>query len=294
MSSTLKHIRVFHTVYQEESVTGAARKLHMTQPATSLAIRELEEHYQTKLFERDGRGIRPTDAARHLYPFAARLLSLYKEMEDEMKDLDTTGRVRIGSSISIGSCLLPSLISSFRSTHPQIDLYVKVDSSDVIEQKLLENELDLALLEGNIHSSQLFIRTFSEDSLVPICSPSHPLAQATEVPLDRLYREQFLMREPNSGTRQFVNSCFEARGFTIQPAWESTSTAALIHAVSANLGISILPRRMLEDQIRAGQISTFRIQGMDLTRHYYLVYHRSKYLTPAMQDFITLLGGISH
>ena len=110
---TLKHIKIFVTVYQEESITRAAEKLHMTQPATSLAIREMEEYYHTKLFERSGRGIRVTSAGTRLYPSAARLLSLYDEMDAEMKNWDTSGRLRIGSSISIGSCILPQLINRF-------------------------------------------------------------------------------------------------------------------------------------------------------------------------------------
>lgn len=111
---TLKHIKIFVAVYQEESITRAAEKLHMTQPATSLAIRELEEYYHTKLFERSGRGIRVTSAGSQLYPSAVRLLSLYDEMDAEMKNWDTSGRLRIGSSISIGSCILPQLINRFQ------------------------------------------------------------------------------------------------------------------------------------------------------------------------------------
>lgn len=111
---TLKHLRIFVTVYQEESITHAAQKLGMTQPATSLAIRELEEYYQTKLFERSGRGIRITEAATHLYSNAARLMSLYEEMNQEMKNWNTNGKLRIGSSISIGSCILPQLMSRFQ------------------------------------------------------------------------------------------------------------------------------------------------------------------------------------
>ena len=109
----------------------------MTQPATSLAIREMEEYYHTKLFERSGRGIRVTSAGTRLYPSAARLLSLYDEMDAEMKNWDTSGRLRIGSSISIGSCILPQLINRFSKKYPELELYVKVDSSDVIEQNIL-------------------------------------------------------------------------------------------------------------------------------------------------------------
>ena len=178
---TLKHIRIFVTVYQEESITRAAEKLHMTQPATSLAIREMEEYYHTKLFERSGRGIRVTSAGTRLYPSAARLLSLYDEMDAEMKNWDTSGRLRIGSSISIGSCILPQLINRFSKKYPELELYVKVDSSDVIEQNILENHLDFALIEGSVHSEKLNSSVFLDDELVPVCSRFHPLAGAEDI-----------------------------------------------------------------------------------------------------------------
>ena len=280
------------TVYQEDSITRAAEKLHMTQPATSLAIREMEEYYHTKLFERSGRGIRVTSAGTRLYPSAARLLSLYDEMDAEMKNWDTSGRLRIGSSISIGSCILPQLINRFSKKYPELELYVKVDSSDVIEQNILENHLDFALIEGSVHSEKLKSSVFLDDELVPVCSRFHPLAGAEDIELDSLKKEHFLMREPNSGTRQLADSSFALKNFQIKPAWESTSTAALINAVSIGLGISILPKRMLEKQLRMHQIASFTIRDLDLKRHYSLIYHENKFVSPTMQEFFDMLEDI--
>ena len=280
------------TVYQEESITRAAEKLHMTQPATSLAIREMEEYYHTKLFERSGRGIRVTSAGTRLYPSAARLLSLYDEMDAEMKNWDTSGRLRIGSSISIGSCILPQLINRFSKKYPELELYVKVDSSDVIEQNILENHLDFALIEGSVHSEKLNSSVFLDDELVPVCSRFHPLAGAEDIELDSLKKEHFLMREPNSGTRQLADSSFALKNFQIKPTWESTSTAALINAVSIGLGISILPKRMLEKQLRIHQIASFTIHDLDLKRHYSLIYHENKFVSPTMQEFFDMLEDI--
>lgn len=280
------------TVYQEESITRAAEKLHMTQPATSLAIREMEEYYHTKLFERSGRGIRVTSAGTRLYPSAARLLSLYDEMDAEMKNWDTSGRLRIGSSISIGSCILPQLINRFSKKYPELELYVKVDSSDVIEQNILENHLDFALIEGSVHSEKLKSSVFLDDELVPVCSRFHPLAGAEDIELDSLKKEHFLMREPNSGTRQLADSSFALKNFQIKPIWESTSTAALINAVSIGLGISILPKRMLEKQLRMHQIASFTIRDLDLKRHYSLIYHENKFVSPTMQEFFDMLEDI--
>lgn len=285
---TLKHIRIFVTVYQEESITRAAHRLGMTQPATSLAIRELEEYYHTKLFERSGRGIRITQAGAHLYPNASRLLSLYDEMDQEMKNWNTAGKLRIGSSISIGSCILPQLMNQFSKRYPELDVYVKVDSSEVIERNILENRLDFALIEGTVHSEKIKSEIFLDDELLPICGRFHPLAGAVDVSLEELKNERFLMREKNSGTRELADSNFAVKGFHIEPVWESTSTAALINAVASGLGISVLPKRMLEKQLRMHQIFSFSIKDLDLKRHYYLVYHENKFISPSMQQFFDM------
>lgn len=285
---TIKHIRIFVTVYQEESITRAAQQLGMTQPATSLAMKELEEYYQTKLFERNGRGIRVTPAGQQFYTNAVRLLSLYNEMDQEMKNWNTSGKLRIGSSISIGSCVMPQLISRFSKQYPDLEVYVKVDSSDVIAQNVLENRLDFALIEGSAHSDKLKSVVFLDDELIPICNRFHPLAGADDVELEELKGERFLMREPNSGTRQLADSNFALKGFHIEPLWESTSTAALINAVTAGLGISILPKRMLEKQLRMHQVFCFSIKGLDLKRHYSLIYHENKFISPTMQYFFDM------
>lgn len=285
---TLKHLKIFVTVYQEESITNAAKKLGITQPATSLAIRELETYYQTKLFERSGRGIRITESAAHLYPDAVRLMSLYHEIDKNMKNWNTNGKLNIGSSISIGSCILPQLILRFSQKYPALNIYVKVDSSDIIEQNILENHLDLALIEGIIHSDKICSEIFLDDELIPICNRFHSLANAKEVELASLKNEHFLLREKNSGTRELVESNFSLQNFHIEPSWESTSTAALINAVSSGLGISILPKRMLEKQLRTHQVSSFTIKDLDLKRHYYLIYHKHKYISPAIKDLFDM------
>ena len=143
-----------------------------------------------------------------------------------------------------------------------------------------------------MHSEKLNSSVFLDDELVPVCSRFHPLAGAEDIELDSLKKEHFLMREPNSGTRQLADSSFALKNFQIKPTWESTSTAALINAVSIGLGISILPKRMLEKQLRMHQIASFTIHDLDLKRHYSLIYHENKFVSPTMQEFFDMLEDI--
>ncbi|MDR1699673.1 MAG: LysR family transcriptional regulator [Lachnoclostridium sp.] len=286
---TLKHIRVFVMVYQEASVTEAAGKLNMTQPAVSLAIRELEQHYGTKLFERYGRKILPSGVAKTLYEYASQLMSLYTEMDAEIMNWNIGGNLRIGCSISIGTCLVPDFMKHFKEEYPEMQTYVKIDSSDVIEEMILDNMLDFALIEGMVHSDKIKCESFLEDELVTICNKTHHLSDKVSVSLDELKEESFLLREQNSGTRELIEREFASHDIFIKPVWESTSTTAIINGVIAGHGISILPKRLLDDFIKRKQIVPLGINEINFKRFYNIIYHQKKHLMPAALDFFEII-----
>lgn len=292
---TLKHLRIFVTVFVEKSITKAAQRLSGNQPAVSLAIKELEQYYGVKLFERYGRSIRSTEAGKQFYEYASRVMELYDEMDYEMKNWNQAGKLRIGSSISIGACLMPEYMQKFAKRYPKADTLVRIDSSDVIEEMILENKLDLALIEGNVHSDKLIEKKFLDDELLPICGRFHAFAEKDgAVSLEEMKKEKFLLREPNSGTRELVESTFALHGFCITPIWESTSTAAILNAVIAEIGISILPKRMLERPLRHHQVMPFSIDGIDFKRQYSIIYHKDKYISIPMQNFIQMVEELEY
>ncbi|MEE3393469.1 MAG: LysR family transcriptional regulator [Lachnospiraceae bacterium] len=284
----IRQLKIFTTIYEKKSITGAAEALGLAQPAVSLSIHELENEYNTKFFEKEGRSIRTTDAGEKFYPDAARLISLYEEMDQELRDWNKNGRLKIGSSISIGACLMPDLLKSFGHIYPDIDLSVNIASSDRIERKLLENRLDFALIEGTVHSDKITCDTFMEDELVPICSRFNPLADRKDVDPEELKSQKFLMREKDSGTREKTDLGFLKVGFKIDPVIESTSTVALINLVAAGIGVSVLPKRMLDRDLRSHRVCTFSVKGVDLKRSYSIIYMNNKTIAPAMQDFFDL------
>lgn len=286
---SIRNLKVFVAVCQEKNVTKAAKQLDMSQPAASLAIREMEQYTGTTLFERDGRGIRLTKAAKHFYPMVQQLLKIYSEIEYEMIKWSSTSNVHIGSSISIGACILPSIIWKYNQNYPDIEVKVSINSSEIIEQAILDGSLDIALIEGSIHSDKIVSECFLKDELVAICGMFHPLAGKTQVPLDHLRNESFLFREKNSGTRELIESVFSQKDFFIEPIWESTSTAALINAVAQGIGISILPKKMLQDQLDRHKIFSFSIDGIDLSRNYYVIYQKKRFITAPVENFLSLV-----
>lgn len=286
---SIKTLIIFVTVYKEESISAAAKKLSISQPAVSLAIRELEQEYSIRLFERAGRGIQKTGAARHLYEFASHITSLYQEMDLEFKKKEQTTPLRIGFSSTIGICLMPDLMNRYTNKGQLPAPYIKVDTSDRIEAAVLENQLDLALTEGVSSSDKILKEPFDREQLIIVCSSSHPFSQMKNVTLDDLKEEHFLLREKGSQTRKLAESAFHLHDFILRPALESSSYEAILWGVHSNLGIAILPERQVRKYLEKGTLFPIALHGIDLNREYQMIYHQNKYLNPEMLRFMELV-----
>ena len=169
---TLRHLRIFTAVCQCGSATEAARRLYMTQPAVSLAISELESHYGVRLFDRISRRLHITEPGRQLLARAGQILDLIDQLEEEMPG-GRGGRLRIGASITVGSEFLPGCVERFSAAWPEVEVQVRVDSSETIEGLLLENRLDMGLMDGPARDGQLAAHPFLEDELGLFCRPGH-------------------------------------------------------------------------------------------------------------------------
>lgn len=288
---TLRHLTIFVSVFRRSSITKAADDLHLAQPSVSLAIRELEDYYGIRLFERIGRRIFPTEAGTRFYSYAVHITSLFSDMENTMKNWDAHGTIRIGSSITIGTCILPVLIRQFQNEHPDLQIESFVSNSADIMRRLSAGSIDLGLIE--IQSDQPDIRCipFMQDSLCAIVPPFHPLTQKPCVSLEELAEYPFLMREKGSAGRDILDACFSIHQVSVHPLWESSSTEALVHAVVEGLGVAILPNLLVERDIQDGIVSRIPLTPeleQELKRGLNIIYHKSKYLTPNMNAFIAL------
>ena len=183
---TLRHMKIFVSVYQTQSITRAAEQLHMTQPAVSRAIQELEHYYGVCLFERIGRRICSTESAAWLYAQALHIIETLDSMEKGLRDWDEFGVLRVGATITLGSFLLPELAARFQQRHPHLQLRAVVSNGAQLSQHLLENTIDLALIEGSILLPQLVSEPFSGDHLQLILPPGHPLCGRKSLHLEEL------------------------------------------------------------------------------------------------------------
>lgn len=284
---TLRHLLIFRTVCEEGChTTHAANKLHMSQPAISLAIKEMEQYYGVKLFDRIGRKLQITEAGKRFLQYAIHITDLFDDMETQLRDWDTKGLLRIGASITIGSQFLPQYVKAFSQTHPDTQVHVTIEQTERLIQKLIANELDFALIEGIPQDQNIIIHPYMEDYLTVICPLESSWSMGETISLNEFKQSPFLLRESGSAAREVFDREMEKAGMIIIPSWESMSTTALINAVINGLGVSVLPHERVKEVIRNGQVKTINVEGISFNRNYSIVYHKDKFLTTSAKTFI--------
>lgn len=283
---TLKHLKIFTVVYQNLNITKAAKLLHMTQPAVSRSIKELEGYYGTCLFDRMNHKLFPTDCGKELYERAMHITNSFDTLEQELKNWDEAGTLRIGASITLGNFIIPDVVARYKKIYPNVEIKVQVSNSANLQKCLLDNTIDLALIEGNISTPNLMSRLIDTDHLCTICPPNHPLKKKKDIYLKDLMEYPLLLREPGSAGRAYIDNVFALQDLSLNPTWESVSTQALVKAVSYNLGISILPFKLIEKDISSHIIDQLTIKDESFIRKNYLVWHKDKYFTKSAKLFI--------
>lgn len=285
---TLRHIKIFLVVCKYSNVTMAAKELFIAQPAASLAIKELEEYYGIKLFDRISKRLYITEPGKKLLSYASHITSLFDEMEKELKCYDSFSNLKIGATIATGTYFMPKYVEKFAEICPGVKINVYIENSKIIENKLLTNELDLAIIDGIIHSENIISEPILDDKLVIICSPKNPLAEKETVSLEEIKNQNFLLRERGSGTRELFDSILFSRGITIEPLWESISTRALVIAVQQNIGIAVLPYYLVKEELEKKIVSRVRIKNIKFVRKFNIIHHKNKYLSSSAMSFIDM------
>ena len=283
---TLRHLNIFVAVAQTGSMSRAAERLFIAQPSVSQAIGELERHYGCKLFERLSRRLYITEAGRQLLGYARHILSLRDELERQALRSADSPRLRLGATITVGTCVLCDLIAAMRRELPAVDAAVQVANTAEIEDRLLRSELDAALVEGRVRSDELVARPVVEDELALVTAPDHPFAAVKSVDLETLSGEPLLLREPGSGTRELLVAQLNARALPVRETWTCSNSEAIKNAVRAGMGVTVISRRLVQRELDGGLLVETALSGCTLRRDFSLVYHRDKYLGDAMRAFI--------
>lgn len=288
---TFRHLHIFEVVCRHMSITRAAEELYISQPAVSLAISEIEKNYDIQLFERIGRRIYLTTTGERLLDYAHKITRLMEEMELCLREGTQTSVLRIGASLMVGSCLIPHCARLFSERYPEIRVQIRVGGTEVIEQEVLNNALDLGFVEGVPTSERLLILPFSDDEMAVVCPPDSPLLAEAPITCQRLAHLPLLLRETGSGTRMVVDKLMESRSLTLQAMWESPSTMAIIRGVQEGLGVSILPLRLVQPYLERGELAVLTMSDIQWKRKLYRIQHRDKILSKSAEDWCELMVG---
>lgn len=286
---TIRQLYIFKTVCEAESITKAAERLSMAQPAVSRTISELEEALGTQVFDRYSRKVYLNDAGNQLLSKVIPLLDLYDDLERCTKELGKQSNLRVGATDTIASSILPPILLHFKTEAEYAPTTIQVDKTLTIEDMLIHHQLDLGLIEGIVSSDQLEKIPFSDFPLAIICAPGYHFQTEGPFNADLLSHEPWLLREKNSPIRESFDGAMMFHNLSVTPAWTSTCSAALKEAAKHGLGLSILPRILVEQELESGQLKEIEIDNFSLAMTNHLVFHKDKFQTVAFQTLINLV-----
>jgi DNA-binding transcriptional LysR family regulator len=275
-----RRLRVFYTVARLLSFTRAAQALHMTQPAVTFQIRQLEDHLNTRLFDRAHNRVTLTEPGRRVYEYAERIFELYAEMEGALKELtrNAGGALTLGACDAAAECLLPAVLRDFKRKRPELNLRLKVAGADDIFSMVAEGALDVGVLETGVEAANLQVQPGLTDRMVVIVQPGHSLAGRDRVNVETLIRYSFVCREEGARTRQMVMDYLTASGIhehRVDVCLELGSLDAIKSAVEAGIGIAIVSRSSIVREVEQGVLACI---GLDppLERPFSFVYQRRR------------------
>jgi DNA-binding transcriptional LysR family regulator len=291
----LKALEAFCTVYEEGRFTRAAGRLGLSQPTVSAHVRKLEEELGARLFDRLGRDVQPTRAARLLYRHARRLLDLSREMAAELDRFvhGLHGRLLIGASTIPGEYWLPARLGRFHALHPEIAVTLEIHDTREVIERVRDGRLELGVVGARMEDGGLAFRELAVDRLVLVAPIGAGWRSRGAVDLEALRDEPFVLREPGSGTRLRFEQALAARGLAVgdlRVVAELGSTTAVKEAVKAGVGVSVLSRLAVQADLDAGLVVAFEIGDLDgLRRSFYSVVHTGRALSPLAQAFLDFL-----
>ena len=285
-----RRLQVFHAVARQSSFTKAAETLFMTQPAVTFQIKQLEEHFNTRLFDRGHGRISLTPAGGVVLEYAERILALSSELDTRVNEMtgEIHGPLLIGASMTIAEFLLPRVLGEFKAAYPGVKARLKVANSETIENSVATHGLDIGLIEAPSHLPGLATEECCEDELQVVCSPQHPLAKLKSVAPRQLMQHAYVSREMGSGTREVSDSYFRQAGLNaeeLNTVMELGSPDAIKGVVETGLGFAIMSKVIVAKEKQLGVLVALPL-APKLTRTLSLVYPKEKFRSRLVSSFV--------
>lgn len=286
-----RRLQVFQTVARLLSFTKAAEELHMTQPAVTFQVRQLEEQFNTRLFDRTHNRISLTEAGQRVYECANKIFELYAEMDNAVRELtgDVSGVLIIGASSTIAEYMLPELLRDFKKQYPDVTIRLRVANTDGIVSMVENNAIDLGVVEAPVTNKNLVVEECRTDKLVLIVPPDHELAREEVVPVKKIADYPFICREEGSGTREVMLESMTRAGISptdLNLSMELGSLEAIKGAVEAGMGVSVLSSATIEKELKLGTLVAVKLDP-PVERPFSFVHQKQKFKIRAMDELLS-------
>ena len=286
MNLTLRQLKVFESVARHLSYTKAAKELHLSQPAVSMQVKQLEDNAGLPLLEQIGKKIYLTEAGREMYHYARTMARELQEVSEVMEQLRgvETGRLEV-SVATTANAFATRMLSEFNREHERSTVSLDVTNRERLLKQLEDNVKDIAIMGRPPTDADLVIEPFADNPLVVIAAPDHPLAKEQPIPLHRLQDQTFVVREQGSGTRTAMQRFFEEHHLTVTSSMEMNENEAIKQAVQAGMGLGIVSIHTIELELETNRLVILDVEDFPIMRHWYLVHRKEKRLSPITQAF---------
>jgi len=286
MHLTLRQIEVFNAVARHQNYTRAAEELHLSQPAVSMQVRQLEEGIGLPLFEQVGKQIHLTDAGEQMYAYGRNIANLLTEAEGVFEAIKGVERGNLTISVATtASHFATRLLAEFTKQHEGITISLDITNREALRKQLENNEPDLVIMGQPPQGVDVEAAAFMENPLVMIAPAKHALIGQKKIPLSHFANENFVVRELGSGTRGATQRFFDEHGVPFNTGIEMTSNEAIRQAVEAGLGLGIVSIHTLELELETGRLDILDVEDFPIIRHWYVLQRKGKRLSPAAQAF---------
>lgn len=285
---TIRHLKIFIKVAETGKMSSAAAKLYISQPTVSQAIRELEEHYGVLLFERISKKLYITEAGKSLLTHARMVVRQFDDLEDNMLK-GFSEKLRIGATITVGSCMIPELIHKYHKLKPNVETFVYINNTKAIEEKLLRSELDIGIVEGETKSKDIVVAPKIKDYLVIVCGKNHRFSGLKTISIKDLEKEHFVLREKGSGTRELFVNYMLRRGIKLNVSWEVTCPDTIKKAVIQNNCLTAISARLIEEEAKKDKLYVIKSNEKALDRSFSVIYYKNKFVNENMKVLMSLI-----
>ncbi|WP_434309116.1 LysR family transcriptional regulator [Hominifimenecus sp. rT4P-3] len=283
----IRYLKIFLAVVDNQTMNAAAKALNITQPSISQAISEMEYYYGVKLFDRLSRHLYLTPTGTQLLSYARYIVSTFNEMEVFLKNSAQTPLLRIGATAVFSSRFLSGIVKEVQKQHPSAALNIQGSSTPVIEEKLLNSELDLGIVEGKITHPDLVCQHLATDRLVFVCGRTHPF-YGKQISFQDLNDQAFITYGGSSYLRNLFHHIAEEKGIRYQEFWTCSGSESIKTAVMDGLGLCITSASMFRSELASGALYEIPVEGMKLTREWMIAYHKNKFFHPMLLEFVRI------